>query len=511
MPNYLTNDTELTSIANAIRAKSGGSSPLTYPTEFVSAINNIPSGGGGGSASEKQINFMDYDGTILHSYTKAEINAMTSESDLPANPSHTGLTSQGWNWTLAQIKAQLTSAPDGVVWVGQMYVTDDGKNRIYIHIVDKALCSMRLNFAVNGTVVVDWGDNTATETVTGTSLTTRKQTGVHTYSDIGDYVVTISVTSGSMAFYSTTSYGLISHQTSSTQGENRAFSNMVSKIEIGNNTNIGAYSFSYCYSLGSITIPNAVTSIGNNAFSNCYSLGSITIPNAVTSIGSSAFSYCYSLGSTTIPNTVTSIGSNAFSYCNSLGSITIPNAVTSIGSIAFSGCSSIGSITIPNTVTSIGSSAFSSCSSLDSITIPNAVTSIGSSAFSNCYSLDSITIPNTVTSIGSSAFDGCYSLGSITIPNAVTSIGNSAFSNCSSLGSITIPNTVTSIGSSAFSACQGLQEIHFKGATPPTVGASNTFTSLPTYCKIYVPTGSLSAYKTATNYPNPSTYTYVEE
>lgn len=39
-------NSDLTSIANAIRAKSGGSSQLAFPAGFVSEIGNIPSGGG---------------------------------------------------------------------------------------------------------------------------------------------------------------------------------------------------------------------------------------------------------------------------------------------------------------------------------------------------------------------------------------------------------------------------------------------------------------------------------
>ncbi len=39
-------DSDLTSIANAIRAKSGGSSQLAFPAGFVSEIGSIPSGGG---------------------------------------------------------------------------------------------------------------------------------------------------------------------------------------------------------------------------------------------------------------------------------------------------------------------------------------------------------------------------------------------------------------------------------------------------------------------------------
>lgn len=44
MADYLTTDTELTSIANAIRTKGGTSANLTYPTGFVTAIGNIPTG-----------------------------------------------------------------------------------------------------------------------------------------------------------------------------------------------------------------------------------------------------------------------------------------------------------------------------------------------------------------------------------------------------------------------------------------------------------------------------------
>lgn len=45
---YLTTNTELASVADAIRSKGGTSSPLVYPTGFVSAINAIATGGGGG-------------------------------------------------------------------------------------------------------------------------------------------------------------------------------------------------------------------------------------------------------------------------------------------------------------------------------------------------------------------------------------------------------------------------------------------------------------------------------
>lgn len=45
MADYLTTDTELTSVANAIRTKGGTSESMTYPAGFVSAIEAIPTGG----------------------------------------------------------------------------------------------------------------------------------------------------------------------------------------------------------------------------------------------------------------------------------------------------------------------------------------------------------------------------------------------------------------------------------------------------------------------------------
>ena len=158
-----------------------------------------------------------------------------------------------------------------------------------------------------------------------------------------------------------------------------------------------------------------------------------------------------------------------------LTSAAIKSGVTSISSNAFKGCNSLTSITIPDSVTSIGNFAFDSCSSLSSITIPNSVTSIGTYAFYNCNILKSVTISNSVTSIGKYAFGYCKSLSSITIPNSVTSIGNSAFYNCSRLSSITV-----------------------NAATPPTL--ENNVFNYTNDCPIYVPSGSVNAYKSATNW-----------
>jgi len=125
--------------------------------------------------------------------------------------------------------------------------------------------------------------------------------------------------------------------------------------------------------------------------------------------------------------------------------------------------------------------------------------------------LQSINIPSNVASFGDGAFSNCYALQTINIPSNITSIPASLLSGAKSLRSITIPSAITSIGAKAFYQCISLGEIHFQSTTPPTVDDSNTWSGIPAICKIYVPTGYLSAYTGATNYPSSSTYTYVEE
>lgn len=71
MANYLTTDTELTSVANAIRTKGGTSASLTFPSGFISAIQNI-SGGGIGNWEDISDAFSMTLGTIILAISDGE-------------------------------------------------------------------------------------------------------------------------------------------------------------------------------------------------------------------------------------------------------------------------------------------------------------------------------------------------------------------------------------------------------------------------------------------------------
>ena len=349
-------DAGMTLVADAIRAKAGTTDLLAWPDGFKTAVEGIQTGGGTTPGAPGDITFYDYDGTIVTSWTLEELATKTA---LPDYPSHEGLTCQGWNWSLADLKTT-----NRKINVGAIYITDDGKTRIYIRL-EEGRTSPMLGVCPNGTVTVDWGDETTPDTLTGTSTTAVKWTPNHAYAAPGEYVIRLTV-DGTMGFYGDLgSGGAILRYSSSSDNRNAVYKNSVQKIEIG----------------------NGVTSIKQNAFNACYSLISITIPNSITSIGESIFNTCSSLSSITIPNSVTSIGNSAFYGCSSLSLITIPNSVTSIGTAAFNGCYSLSPITIPDSVTSILQQAFSRCFSLSSITIPDSVTSIASSVFYTCSSV----------------------------------------------------------------------------------------------------------------------------
>ena len=402
------NKSDLTNIADRIRMKNGSTDKYKVP-EMPDAISAIPSGGGDiNPVPRKDVNFYDYDGTLLHSYTVEEAQALTALPDLP---SHNGLICQGWNWTLEQIKSE-----NSKVNVGAMYTTDDGKTRIYIHL-ENGRTSPKLSLGVNGTVGIDWGDGTTSE-LTGTNKRTRVFTDSHNYASAGDYVITLTV-SGEMSFLGPPYYAFICADNSS--GDiNKVYSNAVQRIEIGDSgsVEIGSYAFYHCTSLSNITIPASVLDIGRIAFAHCYSLSGITIPTSVNLIRDSQFAYCTLLSNISIPLSVTTFEQHAFWHCYKLSSRVIPSSVTKLYSGVFYMCHSLSRIVNMSSITEIPTECFLNCSSLTSVTVPSSVTKIGMNAFKNCYGVAyyDFSKHTSIPTLGSNAFVGIASDCKILVP-----------------------------------------------------------------------------------------------
>lgn len=467
----------------------------TYDTTNYNSITvNVPSGGG--SVEEKDVNFYDYDGTCVYSYTAQEFLQLT---EMPANPDRTseGLTAQGWNWSFADAVDYVTDF--GVLEVGQMYVTTDGKTRITI-LINSSNYTIYLNFGSNVTGIIDWGDGSEKE-----AYSIYKS---HTYVKPNFYTITMEVTSGQCRFSgSTDGHSLTSESfqarancilSSNSVSFNNSIPYKIYDIKLGNNVIL--YDFAFCSTrITNVNMPNNVQEGRTSGwFFNCPFLKIAIIPTSITSIG--AFFIGNNSQSTpmhtklSLPNTITSMNPGNSSYRNFLikfnenFSLTIPKSVTSLASTFGGYRITLKNFSIPANISLYDSSN-------NSI---NTVSLNGTGVSYICTDSNQYVFYCTNTKIEELPAN---------IPSTITTMYQ--LSNCPNLKSLIIPSNITDLVDNMVYQDYALEYIKFEGTTPPTA-TSSTFNTLLASCIIYVPTGTLTAYTTASNYPDPNTYTYIE-
>lgn len=434
-------DADLTTVANAIRTRGGTSDTLSFPSGMASAVLAIPSEGGGGTTGfvyPKDINFYDYDGVLLESWTLAELQTKTA---LPDYPTHAGLISQGWNWTLEALKTT-----NRRMNVGATYVTDDGTTRLYITIDVLGRTTMPLYFSqtVTNDVVIDWGDGSATETVEGTGAVNTS----HTYTSVGDFVIKLKSTTGTMTLGDTANNrNIFSIDYTSSNTSKNYILNRLKKVELDSSVEL-KHSFDGCYCLSCLLISKGFSMYSFKIYScNDTAIKFIVFPDPIYFINNSIQ------------------GSN-------LMSVSVPYTLTRLDDFAFA-----------NT-------------KLKDITLPTEVSSMGASAFLNT-SLETVFIYATYISNG--AFNKNYYLQNVVLSEGLDTIRSMMFTEDYCLTNIIIPSTVTSIQYNAFQQCTAMKEYHFKSTTPPSLASAITL-KVPEDCIIYVPQGCAEAYKSATNW-----------
>lgn len=401
-------------------------------------IDGYRQGGGSGNEeiTEPHITFYDYDGTVVAVYTLDEVAKL---SELPTPPAHDGLVFQEWNWSLDGLKA-CTRSMD----VGALYDTVDGKTRVHITIEDERYLRLALNVAQSEAYdcVIDWGDGSETETFANTNYGNYV---IHTYPQLGDYVITIDSISGTHYFEGSDNQSgnymrdILSAPYKINNG-NKPYEDAVREVYLGRKcTQIACRSVN----LRRINIHKNVTQIKNVKYAEY-----VSVP--AKSMSKTSFIRCYGLKKISLPEGITSIKSNLFLQCNVLSAITIPESVTSLGDYCFDDCRSLTEIIIPESVTSIGNYCFRDCRYLKKVTLPNGLLTLGNYCFYNCYKLDEITIPDTVTSLGTYCFENCSGLAEIIIPESVTSIGQRCFYGATEAIYITLLPRTLSIGNNAF-------------------------------------------------------------
>lgn len=165
--------------------------------------------------------------------------------------------------------------------------------------------------------------------------------------------------------------------------------------------------------------------------------------------------------------------------------------------------SSLKTVVLPDGLEYLTNYAFSACPNLESVVLGRGPAQIGPYCFSSCTKLTSVVFSDTITELSNYAFSGCIKLQSIVLPDTVTSIQQYALSNCATMKTIDIGTGLTYIAANAFQASYSLVSITIRAVNPPTLANYNAF-STTNSCPIYVPAGSVDAYKAATNWSTPT-------
>lgn len=375
-----------TAIGNAIVAKGGTVNQGDGLEEYPADIATIPTGGIT-PAEPKDVNFYDYDGTCLYSYTADEFAELTA---MPANPSHDGLTAQGWNIVLSDAKTWV--AANTYLDIGQNYITSDGKTRIYIYLNSGGLEPyLTLYLSDDSEVDVDWGDGSTHSTFTSTTADYVSEK--HTYSTAGSYAIAITVISGSFTIQSPYSFSyLLSDNKSTSQSSNQYYMQSVQCVEIGEDCYVGDCAFAALRCLKTVSIPK-LSGWGNSVWNSCGSLR-IIIPPISMVWGNRAVINCASL--MCVPKIVDTSNYRLYEDCVSLEKVFFD---TTLGGSALWGCYSVKNVVISDNVTSMFSDALKNAYAIDTISIPSGFSSLGSSIFSSCYSLKTIIVNKAEDSI----------------------------------------------------------------------------------------------------------------
>lgn len=154
-------------------------------------------------------------------------------------------------------------------------------------------------------------------------------------------------------------------------------------------------------SISSIQLPSTLREIGKFAFSG-QPITQIVIPDGVTRIGAFGFSQCTQLRSVSIPGGVQVLEYAAFGDCSQLASIQLEEGVREIGDGAFKYCA-ISELKTPTSLRTIGHSAFVGCQNLTDLRLTQGVETIGGGAFVDT-GLKEVTLPATVSQVGKNAF-----------------------------------------------------------------------------------------------------------
>lgn len=383
---------------------------------------------------ESDINFWDYDGTPLYSWTLAEL---ATKTELPPLPSHDGLICQGWNWTLQDIKDAGRELD-----IGALYITDDGKTRLYVDVDTETWDDFVLNYWQDprNATTVDWGDGTTPETVNKDSWIEHR----HVYASSGSYVITMSVKEGTTMRLGNGSSGRKLIANDETDSGRCA---MLRRVEVGARvTTITDQTFQFCSRLESISIPQNVGVEGYATFNQAMQLRVIAIQSitnvyrtfyqctnlrAITGTGMMNYTDKYIINNTAVRQI--NFDMTAANQAQALERVHIKAVNGQVRD--FSACRSLLEVTIPADATTFVAAAFQGDNALRRVTCLGDIASIPAQVFQRCYPLRFVDLTHCTavpTLANVNAFDATHPQLEIRVPASLADAWKAA-TNWSSL------------------------------------------------------------------------------
>lgn len=376
---------------------------------------------------ESDINFWDYDGTLLYSWTLAEL---TTKTELPPLPSHDGLICQGWNWTLQDIKDAGRELD-----IGALYITDDGKTRFYVDVDTETWDDFVLNYwqSTKNAVTVNWGDGSAEEVGPTSGWITLR----HVYGSSGAYMITLAISgNATIQFNHPLSEG--------SDDRDRARNGMLTKVELGSNVKMSYYTFGMAVKMQTFTAPMGTFFDGSRLFEQCTALRAFiapaVLPDTQTFYGAATIRIVSTVKGNVIGRSFTNtaitrvncdltIGQNVYA----LERVHIKAVNGQVGD--FSSCRSLIEVTIPADATTFVAAAFQGDNALRRVTCLGDIASIPAQVFQRCYPLRFVDLTHCTavpTLANVNAFDETHEQLEIRVPASLVAAWKAA-TNWSSL------------------------------------------------------------------------------
>lgn len=230
----------------------------------------------------------------------------------------------------------------------------------------------------------------------------------------------------------------------------------------------------------------AVNNLGN-AFSgnpNITSFEELKYFTGLREIPTNAFIDCYRLEKIQLPQTIKVIDQSAFNGCRLLRHLDLPYRLEKVGHFAFQNCTQLDSLFIPQSVYDWAFDAIQLCTGLRSIKVSPGNPVYDSRDDCNCLIH---TADNHLLSGGSECV----------IPNNIVTTGNISFYG-TSWKNLFIPASLMTIGSWTFAGAFISDAVYLESPVPPRYDyEGGRFAVMPSNVLIYVPYGSLEAYRHA--------------